>query len=125
MGGGVVGLEEFGEVQGPAPLLFKGQKANEIMECPIETLCLSIPLRVVGGRSRLFDAVELAKLSDDRCFEVTPSVAVQALRDAKALEPCGDEYSSNCGGLLVRGGDGDRVLGENVCVDENVLFAIG
>lgn len=57
------------------------------MKCAVEALTLSTPLRVVRGRPRLLDAVQITQLLDNYILEAAALVRVQLGGDTILVDP--------------------------------------
>ena len=57
MDGGVVIEYLLWEVLPPVALTFWGKGTKQVMHCSVESLALSIPLRVVWGSAGLLDTI--------------------------------------------------------------------
>lgn len=74
MGCGVVTEQYLWQIFRPAMLLLQGQGAKEVVQGPIESFTLAIPLWMVWGGSRFPDAIQVTQLVYERALKTTTLV---------------------------------------------------
>jgi len=108
------------------PIRFPGhwQRTQQIVECPVKSLTLTISFWVVRGGARFYNAIQVAQLVDEGAFKVTALIRVQPCWDPKLIKPFRHKDPGHCDRMLIQSWNSYSVFSKNICQDQNILHTI-